>query len=103
MSLNGNWISQTLNPSLSDAEWLNLVKASFQSRIMSPLTSYLVVENEAQKAILKKKQQQVLSGNKHLDLEEGTQQMSEPKLIILLILAVLYMLIRKRKKKAANS
>ena len=48
-----------------------------------PVTSYIVVENEAQRAILKKKQEQVLSSNKSLDLDENTQRMSEPNLWVL--------------------
>jgi hypothetical protein len=67
---------------------------------MTPVTSYLVVENEAQKAILKKKQEQALSNNKSLDLDEDTQRMSEPSLWILTILfglIFLYKQIRKRQ------
>ena len=79
-------MSQTIHPETSDKEWLNMVKYSFISKVMTSVTSYLVVENEAQKAILKKKQEQVLSGNKSLDLNEDTQRMSEPSLWVLAIL-----------------
>jgi hypothetical protein len=60
-----------------------------------------VVENEAQKAMLKKKQEEALSGDKSLDLGEETQRMSEPSLIlltILLLLAVGYWEKRKRQR-----
>ncbi|PID93405.1 MAG: hypothetical protein CSA95_07980 [Bacteroidetes bacterium] len=87
LAMQGLWISQTLHPEISDKEWLNLLKYSFISKVMTPATSYLVVENEAQKAMLQKKQQQVLSGNKSLDLGEDTQRMSEPELILLATLA----------------
>ena len=43
---------------ISEKNWINLVQYSFISKIMNPTTSYLVVENEAQKAMLKKKQEQ---------------------------------------------
>ena len=97
--MNCNWISQNLNPSKSDIEWLNLVRSSFVSRIMSPVTSYLVVENEAQKAILKKKQEQVLSSNKSLDVGEDAQRMSEPSLIVLAILLGLILWLREKRMK----
>jgi len=100
LTMQAQWRSQILHPEISDKEWLNLVKNSFISKIMTPVTSYLVVENEAQKAILKKKQEQVLSSNKSLDLDENTQRMSEPSLWILTILlglAILYKQIRKRQ------
>ena len=98
LAMHSQWTSQILHPEKSDKEWLNLVKYSFKSKIMTPVTSYLVVENEAQKAILKKKQQQVLSSNKSLDLEEDAQSMSEPGLILMLILLGLALLFKEKRK-----
>src|SRR5690606_17474506 len=97
--MQSNWKSQILHPETSDKEWLNLVKYSFTSKVMTPVTSYLVVENEAQKAILKKKQEQVLSGNKSLDLGEGAQRMSEPGLWILAILFGFVIWYRRTRKR----
>lgn len=93
--LKGKWISNLIYPVDQQNDWLDLVKYSFKSRIMTPVTSYLVVENDAQKAILKKKQEQVLSGNKSLDLDEDTPRMSEPELILLLILFGFFFWYRK--------
>jgi len=103
LAMQGQWTSQILHPETSDKEWLNLVRFSFISKVMTPVTSYLVVENEAQKAMLKKKQEQVLSGNKSLDLGEDTQRMSEPGLILLtLILGLIVWYREKRKRKLAE-
>ena len=103
LTMQGKWNSQTLHPETSDNEWLNLVKYSFISRVMTPVTSYLVVENEAQKAILKKKQEQVLSSNKSLDLGEDTQRMSEPSFVVLTILLGLVLwLLEKRRRQWTN-
>jgi len=99
LHLNGNWISQSIQPS-KPGEWLSLVKGSFKSQIMTPVTSYLVVENEAQKAMLKKKQEQVLSSNKSFDLGEDAQRMSEPNwLILMLLMGVLYFFNERRKRR----
>ncbi|AXT50922.1 MSEP-CTERM sorting domain-containing protein [Aquimarina sp. BL5] len=98
LSMHGMWISQTLFPESSKKEWLNLVKHSFISKVMSPVTSYLVVENEAQKAILKKKQEQILSGNKDLDIGEDTPRMSEPNILILLLLLISILFYRNKQK-----
>ena len=103
LTMQAQWRSQILHPEISDKEWLNLVKNSFISKIMMPVTSYLVVENEAQKAILKKKQEQVLSSNKSLDLNEDTQRMSEPGLWLLTILIVLSLLYKKSRKRQVKS
>ncbi len=99
LTLQAKWTSQTLHPETSDKEWLNLVKYSFISKVMTPVTSYLVVENEAQKAILKKKQAQVLAANKALDLDEDTQRMSEPSLILLTILLGLILWYKEKRKR----
>lgn len=98
LMMQAQWNSQILHPENSDREWLNLVKHSFISKVMTPVTSYIVVENEAQKAMLKKKQEQVLSGNKSLDLGEDTQRMSEPSMILLLILIGLILWFREKKE-----
>lgn len=93
------WTSLVLHPETSDKGWLNLVKCSFISKVMTPVTSYLVVDNEAQKAILKKKQDQVLSGNKSLDLDQDTPRMSEPGMWLLTILFVLLIWYRQKQKQ----
>jgi len=95
-------LSHTLNPSLGETEWNEMVKHSFTSKVMTPLTSYIVVENEAQKAALLKKQQEALAGKKSLDLGEDPQQMSEPGLLILLFLSGFYFLFKHRKRLLLN-
>ena len=99
LTMQGQWTSQILHPEISDKEWLNMVRYSFISKVMTPVTSYLVVENEAQKAMLKKKQAQALSGNKSLDLGEDAQRMSEPSLILLTILLGLAIWYREKRKR----
>lgn len=99
LNLQGQYISQILHPETSDKEWLNLIQQSFSSRIMTPHTSYIVVENEAQRAMILKKQKQVLSGNKSLDLDDDTQRMSEPGLLILLVSICGFFFYRKYQYK----
>ncbi|ULC59019.1 MSEP-CTERM sorting domain-containing protein [Flaviramulus sp. BrNp1-15] len=97
--IQGKWLSHILHPERSENEWNKQVKYSFIANIMSPLTSYIVVENEAQKAILKKKQEEVLSGKKSLDLNEETQRMSEPRLIFLFVLFGIFLLLKQKRLK----
>ncbi|MDC1106126.1 MSEP-CTERM sorting domain-containing protein [Prolixibacteraceae bacterium] len=95
MQMKGSWISQNLNPLQSNTEWLKLVKSSFITKVMSPVTSYLVVETEAQKAMLRKKQDQVLASNKSLDIDDEAQRMSEPSLWIISILIGLILWVKQ--------
>jgi len=101
--MQAKWTSQVLHPETSDKEWLRLVKFSFMSKVMTPVTSYLVVENEAQKAALLKKQKQVLLSNKSLDLGEDTQRMSEPGLFLMAILFGFALWIKEKRKKTKYS
>lgn len=55
-TMQANWLQHLLHPQNTNKAWLSLVKQSFQTQIMTPVTSYLALENEAQKAMLKKKQ-----------------------------------------------
>lgn len=102
ITLQALWMSQILHPETTNKEWLNLVKCSFISKIMTPVTAYLVVENKAQKAMLKKKQEQVLSSNKALDLEQEIVRMTEPNMIIIGIILFFLILYRRKKKIRLN-
>ena len=98
LMMQGKLLDQALHPEITEADWLTQVKASFLSQIMMPVTSYIAVENEAQKTILKKKQNQVLAGNPALDLSEDTRRMSEPSMLIMGLLLVAFWWLRNRKK-----
>lgn len=96
--LQGKWFSDILHPETAEKDWNLSVYKSFDSKVMTPLTSYIVVENEAQKAALLRKQKEVLEGKKSLDLNENTQRMSEPNIFIMLIILVLAYAVLKRKR-----
>lgn len=91
-----------LYPSKSEPLRLALIKNSFRTRILTPHTSFLSLENEAQRQALLRKQEKVLSANKSLDIGEE-RQMSEPSLYMMLILLFLsapfYFLVRKREAR----
>ncbi|HYG39712.1 MAG TPA: MSEP-CTERM sorting domain-containing protein [Cytophagales bacterium] len=95
--LNAMDLKLNLQPHETKNLWLPIVKASFTTKIMTPQTSYLVVENEAQEKALLAKQNLVLKGKNSLDIADQEIQMSEPELWILVVLIVLFMLWRKVK------
>ncbi|WP_022823258.1 MSEP-CTERM sorting domain-containing protein [Hymenobacter norwichensis] len=85
--LQGYQTYAALHPAAAETMRLSAIKASFRSGIMTPLTSYLALENEAQKAALRRKQKEVLNAHAALDAGEDTQRMSEPEVWLLLLLA----------------
>jgi len=100
--LHGHWLTQLIHPERAESAWLQLVRQSFHSGIMTPATSYIVVENESQKMILKKKQEQILSGNMALDPGDEIERMSEPGLLYLGLLAILLLWLRRATSSRAN-
>ncbi|HBG71056.1 MAG: MSEP-CTERM sorting domain-containing protein [Bacteroidetes bacterium GWF2_43_63] len=102
--LQAMWMSQCLHPETSEEYWLEIVQNSFRTKVLTPLTSYIVVENEAQKVALKNKQAEVLAGNKSLDTDENSQMMSEPGLMVMAFLFVAAMaVLRKRKHRKCSA
>ncbi len=61
---------QALHPAAADAQHLAFIQASFQRRLLTPLTAFLALENQAQKAALLRKQAQTLAANASLDAQE---------------------------------
>ncbi|HMV41333.1 MAG TPA: MSEP-CTERM sorting domain-containing protein [Leptospiraceae bacterium] len=92
--LEAKWMSHQLFPEDSEREWIELVKYSFISQIMTHSTSYIVLENEAQKEALRRKQAAILSANKSLDAGEETLRMSEPDFYLLFLLFLGYLFLK---------
>lgn len=90
LALQGEWLTNVLHPEKNDEAWLPLVQKSFQSQIMTPVTSFISLENEAQRKALLKKQEALLNAKPSLDAGEETR-MSEPGTIVTLIILVLFM------------
>ncbi|HOY18482.1 MAG TPA: MSEP-CTERM sorting domain-containing protein [Haliscomenobacter sp.] len=88
-SLQAEWQYQEMHPELGDKAWLSLIKKSFETGLLTPETAYLVLENEAQRRMLRVKQQQALQGKKALDVGEDPVRMSEPGFWLLLGLLLL--------------
>jgi hypothetical protein len=93
LTLEGQYQTMLQNPHKTEDLWLKLVKGSFDTKIMTPLTSYISLENEAQRQALLYKQQQVLNSKKSLDIPEpdNFQSMSEPSwwVCVIILLALL--------------
>ena len=82
LSLRGHYLRQQYAGQTGYRPWLAEVRASFHAGILMPTTAYLVVENEAQKEALRRKQAETLDADPSLDLEEEEiRSMSEPGLV----------------------
>lgn len=102
LTLAANWRYQQLHPERSDEIWHPSVQASFAAHILSPLTAFIVVENEAQKAALLKKQSEVLKGKSSLDAGEDAARMSEPSFLVVLLLGGLILWWKRWKRRISQ-
>jgi hypothetical protein len=99
LHLQTNYRNHIEHPELVDSEWVQQIKFSIQSRILTPYTSYLVVENQAQKNSLLRKQKQVLNGKQSYDLEDESAEMSEPSWILAILLMGIFVFLKSKRKK----
>jgi hypothetical protein len=99
--LQAKTMSHTIKLGSSDAEWKAAMRQSVESGIMTPETSYIALENEAQKAALQRKQKETLKAKQSLDLgEETPQPMSEPSILLLFLFFGLFVLLQKARQNA---
>ena len=90
VDLYGMWMSSRLNPAHAGSKQYSIILNSFKTHLLTPLTAFLSPENEAQRQMLLKKQQRMLSSMRPLDIGEENQ-MDEPPLWLLgLILVILF-------------
>ncbi len=79
LSLQGQVYQMTYYPETHGDKWLKIVQNSFRTKVLTPHTSYISLENEAQKQALLAKQAQILKANKNLDADnEDLFRLSEP-------------------------
>jgi hypothetical protein len=69
---------QTFHPEATDRERVPFIQASFRAGILTSFTSFLALENEAQKAALRRKQAETLAANASLDTMEQGQAPNQP-------------------------
>lgn len=104
LALEGMSRYMKLYPSKSGPMRLALLKNSFRTGLLTPVTSYIALENEAQRQALMRKQKKVLSANTSLDIGEE-RRMSEPSfsimLILLLLAAAFPVLVRNRRNSVS--
>lgn len=86
----------------SNKFWLPELKLAIENNILTSNTAFIVLENEAEKEVLKQKQKQVLAGKKSLDIEEANQ-MSEPPLLIFIIIGVVLFSIKLFRGRKINA
>lgn len=88
--------TMALYPTQAEKRWLEQVQKSFTARILTPVTTFMVLETEAQRNALLKKQEEVLSGKRLLDLTEARRS-SEPSLWIFIAIFGVLFLIKYRR------
>lgn len=98
--------SYLLEPHKQTQKTHEVVKLSISTKVMSPLTSFIVLENEAQEKVMLEKQKQILESTKPIDIEDmtardlanrNTTEMEEPSVYIIAFMILCYIWIRKKK------
>lgn len=103
----GMWRELALNPA-GDNKWRASVAESQRDRVLSPYTSFIVVENELQREALRKKQEEILKGKRGLDLSgDDPVGMDEPGWLTMLAAMLLLFFANhwweRRKRKTPGS
>jgi hypothetical protein len=88
-------------PCTIDSELGKIVQMSRDCRIMTPLTSYIVLENSAQLEMLRRKEKQGLSSSHALEFDEFMESPTPPVLFLLPVVFAMLFLWKKRSRARA--
>ncbi len=96
-------MSLALHPEKYNAKVFDIVKGSIKSRIMTPFTSFIVLETQAQEKVLMEKQKEILSSGGAFDAGENEQvEMSEPSILIIAVLFVLLIVVKRSRRRVLS-
>ncbi|MCT4619279.1 MAG: MSEP-CTERM sorting domain-containing protein [Marinisporobacter sp.] len=98
LALQGMYMGYILHPEKYYEKSLGLVKGSIMFGVMNPMTSFIVLENEAQEKVMLEKQKQILARKKPIHIGDLTE-MDEPSLWIMLFICIGIVFFREKKKK----
>jgi hypothetical protein len=102
LNLYGMWMTSRLNPRDAELKQYSIISNSFETHLMTPLTAFISLENDAQRQALLKKQQQMLASLRPLDVGEE-HQMDEPPLWLLMLILIAMTLLMKRRKSGRKT
>lgn len=100
--LYGLWLSSRLNPREAGQKHYSVITNSFRTHLLTPLTAFVSPENDAQRQTLRKKQQQMLSSRRPLDIGDENVMDEPPLWVLLLFLAILLLSGRHRAVARRN-
>ncbi|HNY32132.1 MAG TPA: MSEP-CTERM sorting domain-containing protein [Fibrobacteria bacterium] len=87
-----------------DRAWKEILGESFASGVLARATAYLALETATQENALRAKQQEVLEGDRNMDLDtDESVRMSEPGPWILLVLAGMVWIHRRGRRRLSRS
>ncbi|MCT4604730.1 MAG: MSEP-CTERM sorting domain-containing protein [Marinisporobacter sp.] len=95
--LEGMYRGYILHPERYYEKSLGLVKGSILSHVMTPMTSFIVLENEAQEKVMLEKQKQILARKKPVHIDDLTE-MDEPSLWVMLLIGIGIIFFRRKKR-----
>lgn len=103
VAMHGLWLLGKLRLGGQD-NWLTQIRWSWRTHLLSPQTSFTVLENEAQWEALRRKQKQVLAGKSFFDLtEDAPRRMDEPPLWLLFLLFAAFFWLTQRRRSSQNN
>lgn len=106
LAMRGEWFRQSYFPNRStDSQWVDLLRAGIERRILSPATSFIVLETELQRETLRRKNEARIHGRKIMDAGEMAR-MDEPSWIYLLAMLTVvagWRRLRRSQSKAAQN
>lgn len=88
--------SYLLQPEKYTQKTYDIVQLSISSHIMSPLTSFIVLENETQEKVMLEKQKQLLESEKSIEIQDITE-MEEPPFYIIAFMMIVYVGVKSKK------